>query len=487
MGYDPAKRCMKCSKNQGYLYYCEDCHGTFCNDCIISEKTECTFCNDCSHISTGNKCELCGKTNNLSAAKKYLRKCPICSSIRIKDIPKKISGLSNEYVETVNLLYKALDTIRNFAMKYSEVVNQSKYIRRERYGLYPLIESNLIRIQGQFYEIVLRGSELVDKTYQQISEEAKLLQFNQQITVNKLPDIDKILKMIRTHAHSYSNLINDFLSDSQHELKEVDELVNEIKSYLFYFDSHSDKFETDLLELKIAAFPDVKVSLPDSNSKKNGILFITNKTLYFLPIHKFFFRLRGKARAIPLSIIKDVELRERRILGSKIIVNIPDRKNMTIKCSINELEKLNFLFGVLFNDNEGYIINDPYILEELRGNLDFTAFRDRIDRRVKDLKQLPFSHVSKPINWDRGPIINIPYETKEIRELRIKLRAARDTLIQLKKAFEDRNISPENYFPRLEKTQEKIFQLEEDLKDALRTSSGLDRNQNYSEGYGNMR
>ena len=194
------RRCVKCNRRQGYLYYCEDCHETFCSECVISEKTECSFCNVCSHISVGNKCEICGKSNNLSAAKRYLKKCPNCSSIKIKDIPKKITGLNNEFSDTINYFYNGYDILKNFASKYSEVATQAKILRRERFGLYPSIENNLIRIQGQFFEISQRASELAERVYQQIAQDVQLLQFNQQITVSKLPNIDRILKLIRTNT-----------------------------------------------------------------------------------------------------------------------------------------------------------------------------------------------------------------------------------------------------------------------------------------------
>lgn len=476
MGYDPNRRCMKCNRTQGYLYYCEDCHGTFCSDCIISEKTECSFCANCSHISVGNKCEICGKTNNLSAAKKYLRKCPLCSSIKIKDIPKKISGLTNEYTENINLLYKGFDMIRDFATDFSETLTQAKFLRRERFGLYPLIENNLIRIQGQFYEITQRASELIDRIFQQISQDARVLKFNQQITVNQLPTVDKILKLIKTHALSYSNLLKDFLSDSNHELSEVKELVKELNSYLTYFDEYSEKIETEMLELKIAVFDNIKVSFPDSKRAKNGILFITNKNLYFMRVHRFFFNLKGRVKAIPISIIKDIEITERKFFSSKLTINIPDKRNMKIKCSSEKLDNLRFLFRAIFNESEGYIISDPYILEELRTNLDFTLLRDKIDRRVKDLKQLPYLKVTHSSIWDRGPVVNLPKEPDKIKQLRIKLRAAQDTLKQLEKAFDERSINADIYFPRLEKAQEKIFSLEEQLKDALRSYAGMRRN-----------
>lgn len=475
LDFDPDKKCIKCSKRKGFLYYCEDCGGTICNECIISEKTECTFCNECAHISVGSKCEKCGKTNTLSAAKKYLRRCPICSSMKIKDIPKKITGLTNEYTDAINLLYNGLDVIRNFATKFSIVVGQAKYLRRERFGLYPAIENNLIRIQGQFYEITQRASELANKAYQQIAQEARLLKFNQQVTVNKLPYIDRILKMIRTHAQSYINLLEDFLKDSEKDLDEVYELVNELNGYLKFFDEVTDKFEPEMLELKIAVIPNVKITFPERNHIQFGSLYITNKHLYFMRIHRFFFNLKGKVKAIPISLIRDVELKERRIFGSRLLVNIPDKKNMKIRANHEILDRLNFLFGVLFNDNEGYIISDPYLLEELRATLDHSILRERLEMRIKDLKQIPFSQIvpHQENIWEKGRIANLPQETEEVKQLRIKLRAARDTLKQLTKAFEDRTITPEIYFSRLEKTQEKIFYLEDQLKSAMRTSSGF--------------
>ena len=489
LGYDPDKKCMKCSKRKGFLYYCEDCGGTICNECIISEKTECTFCNECAHISVGNKCEKCGKTNTLSAAKKYLRRCPICSSMKIKDIPKKITGLTNEYADAINLLYNGLDIIKNFASKFSVIVGQAKYLRRERFGLYPTIENNLIRIQGQFYEVTQRATELANKVYQQIAQEARLLKFNQQITVNKLPYIDRILKMIRTHAQSYINLIGDFLNDSEKDLADVEKSIKELNEYLYFFDEVSEKFEPEMLELKIAVIPNIRITFPDSKGKQFGTLFITNKHLYFMRIHRFFFNLIGKVKAIPITMIRDVELKERKILGSQLFVNIPEKKCIKIKSSIQDLERLSFLFGVLFNENEGYIINDPYLLEELRANLEYNTFRERLESRIKDLKQIPFSQIVSPeeFSWERGRIANLPQESDEVKDLRIKLRAARDTLKQLTKAFEDRSITPEIYFSRLEKTQEKIFYLEEQLKSAQRTNTGMQNVQSFMESLRSLR
>ena len=480
---------MKCGKSNGFLYYCEDCGGSFCNDCIVSDKTECTFCNECSHISVGSKCEKCGKTNHLSAAKRYLRKCPSCSSSKIKDIPKKISGLSSEYVEAINLIYGGLDVIRNFASNFSELVNQAKYLRRERFGLYPNIENNLIRIQGQFYEVNQRAVLLIDKAYQQISEDARLLRFNHQVTLDQLPKVDRILKTIRYNAQGYTNLIQDFLKESKAELANVREQVNELREYVTYFDEVSDKFEPEMLELKMAVIPDVKVTLPENKGKKSGTIFLTNKHLYFQPKFKFIFNFHGKIRAIPISMIREVETKERKLLSSYLMINIPDRKSMKVYCSRDELDHLNFLFGILFNENEGYIISDPYFIEELRATLDYNVLREKVERRIKDLKQVPFTQIipEKRNIWQRGPIANATIETTEIKQLRIKLRAARDTLSQLEKAFEDRSITPDIYFSRLEKTREKIISLEEKLRDASNISSGHQKSRNFSDFLRNIR
>ncbi|MHA1461716.1 MAG: hypothetical protein ACTSQ0_01370 [Candidatus Heimdallarchaeota archaeon] len=482
MGYDHNRRCMKCNRRNGFLYYCEDCGGSFCNDCIVSEKTECTFCNECAHISVGSKCEKCGKTNHLTAAKRYLRKCPSCSSIRIKDIPKKIAGLSSEYIEAINIIYSGLDIIRSFASSFSEIVNQAKYLRRERFGLYPNIENNLIRIQGQFYEITQRALRLIEKAYQQISADARLLRFNQQVTIDQLPKIDRVLKSIKYNTQGYANLINDFLKEAKTELANVSELVNELEEYITYFDEVSDKFEPEMLELKIAVVPNVKVTLPDNRRKRTGTIFLTNKHLYFLPSFKFIFRFQGKIRAIPISMIREVETKQRKLFNSYLMINIPDRKLMKIHCSRTELDHLNFLFGVLFNENEGYIISDPYFIEELRTNLDYSILREKVESRIKDLKQIPFTQIVSPQQrqqniWQRGPVVNVNAESSETKQLRIKLRAARETLSQLEKAFEDRNITPEIYFSRLEKTREKIISLEEKLKDCMRVNTGYQQQQ----------
>ena len=485
MEYDPNRKCLKCHRSDNYLFYCEDCGGTICNNCIISDKTECTFCSDCSHISPGNKCELCGKSNSISTAKKFSRKCPICSSMRIKDLSEKISGLTLEYNDAIELIGNGLSVIKRYNSRFMEITSQARHLRKERFGLYPNIENIILRTHDQLFEVTARANELLDKASSQISQDARQLKLNQSITVNMLYRIDKILKIIKAHALSYSNLIEDFMKDSNRELFEVEGYLTEMINYLEYFDNAADSFEPEPLELKIAVFPNIKIAYPDDQRIKNGTLFITNKHLYFMPIRKFIFQFKGKIKALPISRIRDVELRYRPILSTKLLVNIPDENQMRIKGSAEVLEKLNFLFGVLFNNNEGYVISDPYYLESFKSQIDLAAIREKTEKRIKDLKQIPFGFLDRiigpPNPYPFNPIIQ---DSDEIKQLQIQLKAAKDTLKQLILAFDDRSITPEIYFSRREKTKQRILTLEDELKGAMKEGLGLKNYGRFNDYYG---
>ncbi|NHJ31442.1 MAG: hypothetical protein FK732_01135 [Asgard group archaeon] len=465
MRYDTNKKCLKCYQYNDYLFYCEDCGGTFCNCCIVSEKTDCTYSNECAHISIGNKCELCGKINHLSA-EKTLKRCPMCSSSKIKDSKRKVDGLSEEFSSNVNLLSTGLDTIKSFASKYSDVVTAAKHIRRERFGLYPNIEGNLLRIQDLFYEIIQRASEILDKVSQHIYQDAKTLIFNQNISVSKLRGIDKTLKIIKTHALSYSNILTDYFSDPLNELEDIEGKVKELKTYSELFDNVVEKFEPELYELKIAAFPNIKMAFPSDRRKKVGTLFITNKKMYFLPRSKL---IKKNAKSIPISMIKDVDSKRNIFSGYQLIINMSERNIIKIKCTDNIITKLKFIFGILFNENENYVVTDPYMMENYRVALSFSHLKDKLDKRIKDLKEIPFS----PSNYqlkERPIEPRREVESEEVMNLKIELKAAKDTLRELIKAFNDRSITPEVYFSRREKTTQKIYMIEQQLKEAQKAS-----------------
>ncbi|MHA1221243.1 MAG: PH domain-containing protein, partial [Candidatus Heimdallarchaeota archaeon] len=477
LGYDPNLKCLKCFQRPSYIHYCEDCNGTFCTDCLITEKTECTYCNICSHISVGSKCEKCGKESHLPVSRRA-NKCPMCTSIRLKDINRKIQGLPSEFYEAVEKLGLGLESIKNFATKYTKIVTSAKQLRREHYGLYPTIEAGLMRIQQLFFQTRQRANELVEKVYDHILPEAKNLSFNRNMTINQLTRIDKTINLIETHAMSYSNLIEDFLDKPQKELLSIEDKVVELKNYTFLFDEVADKFEPEAYELKIAAFPNIKLAFPDERNSKQGTLFITNKKLYFLPQHKFIFTFLGKVKNIELSSIKDVETKSRKIFGNKMLINLPEKRKIKIKGSNVDLERLNTIFQNLFTERDGYVTTDPYMMEGFTINLNFNNLQDRVDKRINDLKQAPYKSIPRP---DRGGWINDPRpppvirETEETKNLRIELKAARDTLRELIKAFNDRSITPDIYFSRREKTKQRILSLEEELNDVQRLSPSLAR------------
>jgi len=462
--YDSDKKCLKCYQYNDYLFYCEDCGGTFCNGCIVSEKTDCTYCNDCAHISIGNKCEMCGKLNHLTA-EKTLKRCPMCSSSKIKDSKRKIDGLTEEFSSNVRLLSTGIDTIKSFAEKYSDIVTSAKHIRRERFGLYPNIENNLLRIQDLFYEIIQRASEILDKVSQHIYQDARTLIFNQDISVSKLRGIDKTLKIIKTHALSYSNILSDYLSDPLNELEDIEKKVKELEVYSELFDNVVEKFEPELYELKIAAIPNIKLTLPSDRFRKTGTLFITNKKMYFLPKS----RLIKKAKSIPISMIKDVETKRNIFTGNQLIINMSGKNQVKIKCPDTIITKLKFIFGILFNENENYIVTDPYMMENYRATLNYAHLKDKIDKRIKDLKEIPFS----PSNYQLKERPIEPrriVESEEVINLKIELKAAKDTLRELTKAFNDRSITPEIYFSKRERTTQKIFMIEKQLQEVQKAS-----------------
>lgn len=476
MGYDPNSKCVKCFQRSNFLYFCEYCSGTFCSDCIATEKTECTYCQYCSHISVGNKCEKCGKINQVPVARK-IKLCPNCSSAKLKDINKKVSGLTSEFYEAIESINHGLLTIKNFADKYSNIVINAKQLRRERFGLYPAIENGLFRISGLFYETTQRASELLDKVCQHIYHETKTLNLRTNIPVTQLISVDKIIKTIRTHARSYTNLIEDFLEKPRNELLDIEGKIAELKNYSFLFDEVLDRFEPGSYELKIAAFPKVKMLFSNDKRKKTGALFITNKKLYFIPKYRFIFSFYGKLREISISTIRDIETKSKILFGNQIIINFPQKRKIKIKGSNIVLEQLNTLFSNLFNMSENFITNDIYTVEDYSSSLNFHNLQEKIERRIKDLKEIPFSRTFTPTETRKPwhPPRPLPRETEEVRTLRIELNAAKDTLRELIKAFNDRTISPEVYFSRREKTKQRILTLQEELTEAQKSKVGIER------------
>jgi hypothetical protein len=476
LGYDPNSKCIKCFQNSNYLFYCEHCNGTLCADCVITEKTECTYCQICSHISVGNRCEICGRTNELPVSKK-IKRCPNCTSTNLKDINKKASGLTSEFYSAIESINFGLDTVKGFADRYAKIVSDAKQLRRERFGLYPIIEHTLFRLSNDFFETTQRASELLDKVCQHIYHETKTLNLKINIPISQLITADKIIKTIKTHARSYTNLIEDFLEKPRNDLLEIQGKIAELKNYTFLFDEASERFEPSSYELKIAAYPNVKMLFPNENRKRTGTLFITNKKLYFIPRFQFIFRFYGKTREIELSSIRDVETKSKVFFGNQIIMNLSQRKKVKIKGSNAVLKQLNDLFTNLFVENENFYTNDIYSIEEFSNHLKYYNLQEKIERRIKDLKEIPFSRTSvHPIKpktaYSPKPF---PRETEEIRNLRIELKAAKDTLREIIKAFNDRTISPEIYFSRREKTQKRILSLEEELTEAQKSHVGVER------------
>ncbi|MEA2069932.1 MAG: hypothetical protein U9O98_01430 [Asgard group archaeon] len=467
MAYHEKKyKCMKCGRVKKTLYYCDDCGGIICNDCIITKTSECSYCRDCGHFTTGNKCEKCGKTNDLTTAKKIIRKCPRCSSIKIKYLSEKISDLPEDYKATIDQLNDSLVIIKDFADSYAETVNKAKIIRREKFGLYPDIETSLIRIQNNFYDISSRSSELLEQIGKRITKDARNLTFQQNMPLENLRKTDRTIKNIQTHIQSYLNLIKDYLKNSQNELNDASSHLKELDNYSKIFDQISKKFKPKSDELKIAVIPSVRINFPDSLFTKKGTIIITNKTFYF--IQKRFFGFRKEIKAIPLMDIIDVDTKSSRFFKSKLYINLPNGKKITLKCTDTELEKLHFLFGVVFHNNEGYVISDPYLLEELQTTLNYSNFKSKLEKHLADLKEIPYRAPS----YSPKEIANMPIArslkrgNQKIKKLQIELRALKNTKRQLDKSFNDRSITPEVYFPRLERINEKIYSLEQQIIEA---------------------
>lgn len=466
LGY--TKKCMKCGRGQRFLYYCEDCYGTFCNKCMVTEKTECTYCTNCSQfLGKSTKCPMCGSADHLTTAKRFVRKCPICSSTKFKDLSTKVKGLPNEYNELINVLHRGVNILRKFALTYSEIVQQVKYLRQERFGLYPNIENELFRVEDHFYEIKSRGIELLERIYSQIYEDANTLPLNHPGSINKLPVIDRTFKMIKTHANTFSNILQEFLKEPKGIIKEVSNCLKELNNYLAVFNNYSNKFEPEPIELKIAAFPNVKSSFPGELRKK-GILFLTNKRLYFLPKRKIIINFFGKIKMVPIKYLMEVQVKETALLGPKIIIKLSEDQIIKIKGSREKVDYLSFLFKIVQKDNQGYILNKPHLTEKLKTNLDFSTLQERVERRIKDLKSLPFVSNNSYSQWEKKTkrTRKQPPESTEIKQIKIALQAAKDTLKQLKTAFDDRCITPEVYFSRREKTLQRILVLEERLREA---------------------
>ncbi|RLI69025.1 hypothetical protein DRO91_08235 [Candidatus Heimdallarchaeota archaeon] len=468
---------MKCQRKAKYIYYCEDCSGTYCFDCLITEKKECTFCKDCGYISWGKTCEKCGKQNHIPATKKIL-KCPMCNSTKLKEIGKKTSNLPTEFYDAIDALARSLESIQKFAHKFSELVTNIKQIRRDRFCLYPSIESGLIQIQKSFSETKYRASEILDKVSEHIYKYAKELSFNRNISIYQLSKIDKIIKMIKTHAISYCNLIDDFLSKPQKELLEIEEKIAELKNYMYLFDEVAEKFEPEVYELKVAAFPNVKLTFPGERRKK-GTLFITNKRIYYLPEYHFIFRFTGKVRSLSLNEIKEAEQKKTTFFGNKMVLRLGDKEKIKLKTSEMLLEQIQTIFSYLFYERERFLITDLYFLESFNFNLDYHSLQEKIDRRINDLKQTPFTvkpeNISGRDNSNLRDIFHMR-ENDEVKQLRIELKAAQDTLRELIKAFNDRSITPEVYFSRREKTKQKILTIEAELEEARQKNYRMNGN-----------
>jgi hypothetical protein len=384
---------------------------------------------------------------------------------------KKISGLQTEYTNIINLLKESLGVVGDFTHKYSTELSRAQIIRKERFGLYPTIENNLIHVQGQFYDTSQKASELLDRTYQQLKQDAEKLTIYNKITVRELPQIDRLFDMIRTHCQNYTNLLEDFLADPINELLQVQEAVDELTHYRRLFDQYEEQLKFKQYELKIAAIKPIKLGLPDKILRRKGILFLTDKNLYFIPIIRFLFEMTGKLYIIPINTVREVEIENKVLFGQRMILKLASGEKMVIKGSEKKLEKLRFLFRVLFNDNEGYMINDPFLIQELE-TLDYSILRQKIDRRIKNLKVIPF-HSSQHQEVERRrnimKTIQRKYSSQEsqlVKQLKIQLEAEKDNLEQLKQAWRDKNITPEIYFPRRRKVKERILEIESDLRDA---------------------
>jgi len=109
------------------------------------------------------------------------------------------------------------------------------------------------------------------------------------------------------------------------------------------------------------------------------------------------------------------------------------------------------------------------MMENYRTTLNFNHLKDKLDKRIKDLKEIPFSTSSQQLR-ERPIEPRRQVESEEVMNLKIELKAAKDTLRELIKAFNDRSITPEVYFSRREKTTQKIYMIEQQLKEEQHSS-----------------
>ena len=124
-------------------------------------------------------------------------------------------------------------------------------------------------------------------------------------------------------------------------------------------------------------------------------------------------------------------------------------------------------------------------MEEYRSSLNFSLLQEKVERRIKDLKQIPFTKTT-PLQQFRpsdDPRRFLVQESEEVKNLKIELRAAQDTLRELIKAFNDRSITPEVYFSRREKTKQRILSLEDEIKNAQRSNMGFSRLRDFMNFY----
>jgi len=65
--------------------------------------------------------------------------------MRIKDISEKISGLTLEYNDAIELIGNGLSVIKRYNSRFMEITSQARHLRKERFGLYPNIENIILR------------------------------------------------------------------------------------------------------------------------------------------------------------------------------------------------------------------------------------------------------------------------------------------------------------------------------------------------------
>jgi len=145
----------------------------------------------------------------------------------------------------------------------------------------------------------------------------------------------------------------------------------------------------------------------------------------------------------------------------------------------------NALRRVLLSAIEGAAITAVKIdkvlheFSSLRGVLEDTTMI------ILNLKQIPFTKTT-PLQQFRpsdDPRRFLVQESEEVKNLKIELRAAQDTLRELIKAFNDRSITPEVYFSRREKTKQRILSLEDEIKNAQRSNMGFSRLRDFMNFY----